>query len=152
MVNSSQENKNNESFEKLYLKERKKNHLFVVVAAVLSIFLVGLVIFNLQTQKLSTEQVPNQAQDFPGSFGQNPGGFQGQRGLQEIDRFFNEDGTVDTDQVDQLKENLPSGIEGRFLPRVSSQIDSAVDGNDITFEQGEELKEAFGVPSDTNTN
>lgn len=151
-MDNKQEDKNNKSFEKLYLKERKKNQIFIMVAAVLSILLVGLVILNFQTKKQSTDQGPNQAQDFPGSFGQNTGGFQGQRGLQEIDGFFNDDGTVDTDQVSQLKKNLPTGFESRFLTRVSSQIDSAVDGNDITSEQGEKLKEAFGVPNDTNTN
>ena len=51
MTDNNQEDKNNKSFEKLYLKERKKSQLFVMVVVVLSILLVGSVVFNFQNQK-----------------------------------------------------------------------------------------------------
>lgn len=152
MTDNNQEDKNNKSFEKLYLKERKKSQLFVMVVVVLSILLVGSVVFNFQNQKQSTEQDSNQVQDFPRSFGQNPGGFQGLRGVLGISGFLNEDGSVDTDQVSQIKDNLPDEFEDRFISRISSQIDNAVEDGEITSEQSEELKAAFGISDNTNAN
>ena len=152
MTDNNQEDKNNKSFEKLYLKERKKSQLFVMVVVVLSILLVGSVVFNFQNQKQPTEQDSNQIQGFPRSFGQNSGGFQGSRGILEISGFLNEDGSVDTDQISQIKDNLPDGFEDRFISRVSSQIDNAVKEGEITSEQGEELKAAFGTFGATNAN
>ena len=152
MTGNNQEDKNNKSFEKLYLKERKKSQLFLLVTVVLTILLIGSVAFNFQNQKQSPDQNSSQSQSLSGTFGQNSGGFQGMRGSLEISEFFNEDGTVDTDQVNQVKDNIPDGFEDRFVSRISSQIDAAVDKGDITNDQSGKLKTAFGISNNTNGN
>ena len=152
MTDSKQEDKNNKSFEKLYLKERKKSQTFVTVTMLLFILLVGSVVFNIQNKKQSIVQNLNQSQDSFGPFGRNPGGFQRPRGLQVVSDFFSEDGAVDTNQVSQVKDNLPDEFEDRFTSRISSQIDDAVKEGQITSDQGEELNAAFGISNSTNVN
>lgn len=152
MTANNQDDKNNKSIEKLYLKERKKNQLFLLATIVLTILLVGSVGFNFQNKNRSTTQDSNQSQSLSGALGQNAGGFQGRRDSLEISEFFNSDGTVDTDQVNQVKTTVPDGFEDRLLSRISSQIDDALKKGDITAKQGAELKTAFGISGETNAN
>ena len=152
MTANNQDDKNNKSIEKLYLKERKKNQLFLLTTVVLTILLIGSVGFNFQNKNQSTTQDSNQSQSLSGTLGQNFGGFQDRRGSLEISEFFKNDGTVDTNQVNQVQNTIPSGFEDRLLSRVSTQIDDAVKKGDITAKQGEELKTAFGISSETDAN
>ena len=152
MKDNKQEDKHSKAFEKLYLKERKKSQLFIMVTIVLSILLIGSVVLNLQNQKLSLAQNSNQSQGLSGPFSQNSGRFQGSGSLQRISGFFKEDGTVDTSEVNQITDNLPEGFEDRFASRILSQINNAVKEGQITSEQGEDLKAAFGISSDKNVN
>ena len=149
MTDENQVDKYNKSFEKLFLKERKNTRIFIVVSALLFILLIGSVALNFQNRNQATGQ--NQTSGLSEFFGQNRGGFQGQRSLTVISDFFNIDGTVDINQVNKIKENIPAEFQDRFFARISSQIDSALKEGDITSDQSKVLKTTFGISDDTNT-
>lgn len=146
-MSEASEKNNTNSFEKLYLKERKKSRIFMATAIILALLLVGSVVYNFQNWQRISDQPTNTTQNFSMPFGQDRGGFQR---LADIKSFFKSDGSVDTAKVDELKSSLPSGFEDRFLDRFSTLIDTSMNDGEITQSQGSELKRAFGIEEGNN--
>lgn len=134
-------------FEELYLKERKKSSILLVAAIVLAISTTGSLIWGVSNLS-STPQLPSGAngQDFGsgGQFGGGPG-----MGM-DIKSFFKEDGSVDTDRIDEITSRLPSGIGSGFTDRIKEQADQAVEDGDITQDQADALKEAIDKATESS--
>lgn len=129
-------------FEDLYLKERKKSSMLTIAVVVLSIVTVWTLAWSLGSSS-DTAQTPA-----AGQFGEGGGpGGGGQGMMQDISSFFADDGSVDTDQIEEMTSRFPSGADSdmssRIVDMMQQQADTAVEDGDITQEQADALMEAF---------
>lgn len=131
----------NSEFEELYLKERKKSSMLLVAVIVLALATAGSLIWAVNGQS-NTAQLPGggSEQGFGGG-GQFGGG--GGPGMMDIASFFNDDGSVDTDRIDEMTSRFPSGAGSQFVDRMQEEADQAVEDGDITQAQADELISAF---------
>lgn len=138
-------------FEKLYQKERQKSKLLLGAVVILSVLLVSSWVLGLSKLKsVAANQPPGLSQNGMGPGG-GFGGGQGRRNLSPK-TFLKSDGSVDTDKVKSVTDNVPADFKDRLLSRVSTQIDSSVSSGEITQAQADALKSAFGITSGTNSN
>jgi len=135
------------SIEQQYIKEKKKSQILIATNIVTLVLLIGGGVWatQLKNNQPDPSNMPfgQQGGQRPGFVGGTPpgGGFMGM----DIESYFKDDGSVDTDKVDEATENLPDEFKDRFLERMSEQIDQAVEDEDITSAQATELKQAFGI-------
>lgn len=118
------------TFEGLYLKERKKATIFMTSAIILAVLAAGLLVYVLSAPQ--------------GMRGQSDGMVRMRMGL-DIKSFFNEDGSVDSAKVSEMTDRVPEGNKDRMLESMGSTIDSAVQDGEITSAQSTELKKAMGI-------
>lgn len=136
--------KDTSTFEDLYLKEKKKSSILlggVVVLAVLATLSLSWAI----TKKGAAPQ--GGAGSFAANLnGQNPQGGPGGGGMRQMDftEFFNDDGSVKTERVQEMLGRMPSGnSDQNFLTRIKEDINQAVEDGKITQEQATALINAF---------
>ena len=138
------------SFEQLYLKERKKAWIFMNTTAVAAVLAVGLLVYAVNKKTEAPEPAAlgenGPRMQFDGEDG--PGGRMQMR--MDVTQFLNDDGSVDTDRVNDMLERLPDNFREDMLGRMETQIDEAVSDDDITQDQATALKSAFGISGDTN--
>jgi hypothetical protein len=134
---------NSASVEELYLKEKKKSNIFLASTVLLAVLLVGSFFYNSNINSSSSSTTDDQ------SGGQFQGGGRGGRGGQNIAEFFDDNGEVDQSAVDTLAERAsqgggPAGANpSQFLERFTQQIDSAIENEEITQEQADQLESAL---------
>lgn len=142
MAQGKQESLPVDSIEQQYLKERKKSQILTITNAVTVIVLAFAIVWGFQNSaNINRGQMPGSG--MPELNGGTPPG--GPMGMNNVEDFFNDDGSVDTDQVDEVKGNLPEGFEDQFLSRMDDQIDQAVENEDITSDQATELRNEFEI-------
>ncbi len=142
------------SFQTLYLKEKKKARIFLISTAIaLVAFLatgVGLITQLNDSPQSRPSALGPSGQDGQGGQGQFPGGNGGPGNggpgmMLDISGFFSSDGSVDSDKVDELTENIPDDFKDQLFEDLSTRIDNAVSDGDITSDQGDALKSALGI-------
>lgn len=138
------------TFEELYLQQKKKSSLLMIAVAVLAITTVGSAAWGFSKSSTSTQAPDGVAtRGFNGQGGMGMGG----PGMQmDITQFFNSDGSVNEDQVKTMVSRLPSGASSQFLSRFEEQIDQAVTDGKITQTQADALKKAFESAAGSSTN
>jgi hypothetical protein len=140
------------SFEHLYLKERKKSRLFMATTGVAIVLTLG----SMAYASNKKTEVPEQVGSFSENSqmtpfgGEGPGGGGAMRMQMDITEFLNDDGSVDTAQINEMLDNIPEDFRDRMLGRMETQIDEAVDNGDITSDQATALKSAFGITGGTD--
>ncbi|MDO8335275.1 MAG: hypothetical protein Q7T74_00640 [Candidatus Saccharibacteria bacterium] len=130
----STKHQHSDEFEELYLKERKKSSILVAVVVVLALATTGSLLWGINKNS-STAQLPTGAQSQGFGQGGPPSG--GMR--MNIKSFFKDDGSVDSDKVDELTSRAPSGAGSRFTDMFKEQADKAVEDGDITQAQADDL-------------
>ena len=71
----------------------------------------------------------------------------------DVTQFFNDDGSVDTSEVESFMSRMPSGRGNagfNFLDRFKDMINQAADDGDITQDQADALIKAFEAESESN--
>lgn len=134
----SESNKGN-SFEELYLQQKKKNSMLMVIVVVLAIATAGSLMWGLKSNSGTGSQRPPSG--FQGGNGQGfPGG-----GMRQMDftKYFKDDGSVDTDAVNDFAGRLPSGAGSQFVDRIKDDINQAAKDGKITQTQADALIKAF---------
>ena len=123
-----------DAFEQLYLKERKKAAGFMVATVILAVLATGLGVYAL-SGKAPTSMA---GQGGMMHFGEGKGA------QLTIKNFFKSDGSIDQDKVNEVKSRMPEG-EDRFSELMRTRIDTAIKDNDISSQQGTDLKNALGI-------
>jgi len=137
-----------DEFEELYLKERKKSSVLLIATIVLALIASGSLIWAV-SKGSNTQDLPN---------GVTNQGVNGQGGLRgngpgmtlDIKSFFKDDGSVDTDKVDEITSRMPSGASSRFTDMIKEQVDQAVKDGDITQEQADALNKEIGITTESS--
>jgi hypothetical protein len=142
------ESKNSKNtFEDLYLEQKKKSSILMTLVVVLAITTIAGLGWGFSSS--SGSQKPPSG--FQGLNGQGaPGGGMGQM---DFERFFKDDGSVDTQAVQDMVDRLPSSAGSGFLDRFKTDINQAATDGKITLSQADALVKAFesaGSTSDAN--
>lgn len=138
------ENKKNNTFEDLYIEQKKRNSVLMTLVVVLAITTIGGLGWGFSKSNTDLQGPPS---GFQGPGGQGfPGGSMGQM---NFDRFFKDDGSVDTEAVQDMVDRLPSGAGSDFIDRFSEGINQAAEDGDITQAQADELINAFETAGDS---
>ncbi len=148
----TQNHNDDNEFEMLYLKERKKSSILLIVAIVLAVATAGSVLWAVNKEPASSSQFPSgtPGQDFNGQGG-FPGGGQGGPGFGlDVTSFFKDDGSVDTDKVDETTSRFPGGGDSRFTDLMQQRVDQAVEDGDITQDQADKLMDAFSTATESS--
>jgi len=144
------------TFEELYLQQRKKSSMLLIAVIVLAISTAGSLAWGFSKGSGSQPNTPGnfQGQGFNGGQG-GPGGFAGPgRGL-DVKQFFNDDGSVNNDEVKSFLDRIPSGGPSgsssnfNFLDRFKETINQAATDGDITQDQADALIQAFETESES---
>lgn len=132
-MSEQEETKENDGaiFEPLYLRERQKSKYLLTSTIILSILFLGALVINPAAE--SATQVGR---------GQGGGGM-GRQGM-SITTFFNEDGSLNQDQVDRVN-SVPAERKEAFAGQLGTQIAGAVSDGTITTDQATALKKALGL-------
>ena len=135
------------SFEELFLKERKKTKNLSLAASICALLFVGTLIWHFQSpQPSAPTNIPQiGSENFRSQDGTPPGGGVFLGG--DVKSFLNDDGSVDTDRVSEILNNAPDEFQDRIVTRMETQIDQALSDGEITSDQAQKLKVAFGINS-----
>lgn len=133
------------SFEELFLKERKKTKNLTLIASACAVLFVGTLIWHFQSPRpsgpVNTPQIGSG--NFRGSNGGPPGGGAFLGG--DVKSFFKDDGSIDTERIDQILDSAPAEFKDRLKDRMKTQITEALSNGEITSDQAQKLKTAFGI-------
>ncbi len=144
----SESNKKN-MFEELYLQQKKKSSTLMIIVVILAITTAGSLLWGVNKGSSSTQRPP-------GGFSQDGQGFPGGgggMGQMDFKRFFKDDGSVDTEAVQEMVDRLPSGAGSQFLDRFTEGINQSAEDGDITQAQADALIKAFeSAGGSTNEN
>ena len=145
-----------DEFEELYLKERKKSSMLLIAVIVLALSTVGSIIWAINSSSSSqqTSQFPGSGAPGQGFGGQGgfPSGSSGPGGGFDVTSLFNDDGSVDTDLVDEITGNFPGGGDSRFIELMTQQAEQAVEDGDITQDQADALIDELESGSSETSN
>lgn len=143
------------SFEHLYVKERKKTRIFMATTGMAVVLALGSLVYAGNKKADNPTGAPglgsNSGQTAPfGGQGGGPGGDGGMRMQMDITNFLNDDGNVDTEQINEMLDRIPDDFREDMLDRMEAQIDEATQDGDITSDQATALKQAFGITGETS--
>ena len=134
-------------FEKLYIKERRKSQTMTIVAAAASILFLGALIYNFQSPNSNLAR--NNLEAFRDGEQPlfSPDGEFTRRGRQggDITSYLKDDGSVNTEQINEMLANIPNELRDMLIDRIAGQIDAAEKDNEINNDQAKALKEAFEI-------
>lgn len=82
--------------------------------------------------------------------GDGPGSGQMRFKGPEVENFLKDDGSVDTEEVNDMLDRVPDDFRSNMLDRMESQIDEAKEDGDITAAQATALKKAFGISGENS--
>jgi hypothetical protein len=137
-------------FEELYLGQKKKSSILLAVTVVLAVTTVGSLYWGFNNTKKNNVAQPPAGFENRGGQGFPNGGQMG--GQMDVTRFFNEDGSVKTAEVQSMVDRLPSGAGSQFLSRLKDNIDQAAKDGKITQAQADALNKAFESAGGVNEN
>ena len=148
----SEQTTTTDAFETLYLERRKKSQLLIIAVVILAIATAGSLAWGLSNNASNPSNMPGnfQGQGFGGQGG--PGSMRGGMNM-DVTQFFNNDGSVNHDEVDSFLSRMPSGNGNagfNFLDRFTDMINQAADDGDITQSQADALIQAFESGSESN--
>lgn len=132
------------SFELLYIKQKRLSTILAVVSGALAVALVVILVVHPGSATKTTAQ---QGGPFGGGGGGQMG--QGMRRNLDITTFIKSDGSVDTDQINQLISRIPAGFKSRLTTRADTEITQAQKDGKITASQASQLRAAFGIGGTT---
>jgi hypothetical protein len=142
------------SFEQLYIKERKKGRIFMATTGVAIVLSLGSFAYASNKKAEAPEQTSfgsGPTSQFNGDMPQGGGPGGGGPNMQmDVTQFLNDDGSVDTAQVNDMLERVPDDFRENMLDRIATQIDEAQQDGDITADQATALKSAFGIAGGTD--
>lgn len=127
-------------FEELYLEQKRKSSILLVIIVVLAITTVGSLYWGLDKAKTNKGAQPPAGFENRGGQGFPNGGRMGQM---DFTNFFNEDGSVKTEEVQNMVDRLPSGAGSQSLSRFKDNINQGAKDGKITEAQAEALIKAF---------
>ena len=107
----SEQTTTTDTFEALYLEQRKKSQLLIIAVVILAVSTAGSLAWGFSNTKNNSSAMPgnSQGQGFGGQNGQGgPGGMRGGMNM-DVEQFFNDDGSVNQDEVDSFLSRMPSG-------------------------------------------
>jgi hypothetical protein len=138
---------NQNSFEELFLKERRKTKNLTLIASACAVLFIGTLIWHFQSPRPSAPANAPQigSQNFRGTNGGPPSGGAFLGG--DVKSFFKSDGSVDTERVNQILNNAPAEFKDRLKDRMKTQINEALSRSEITSDQAQKLRAAFGINS-----
>lgn len=145
----SEQQAKSSTFEELYLQQRKKSSVLLIAAVVLALSTVGSLAWGFSKDSDSSNTADGQTSFQNGNGFQGRGGLGGQMGF-KVEQFFNDDGSINNDEVSSFMERTPSGMADNFLDRFVERINQAADDGDITKDQAEALINALETESSAN--
>ena len=134
-------------FEKLYIKERRKSQTMTTIAAVAFILFLGALMYNFQSPNSNLARNNLEAfRDGDRSLFSPNGEFTNRgRPGRDITSFLQDDGSVNTEQIDEMLANIPNEFRDMLMGRIMEQIDAAEKNNEINNDQAKALKKAFEI-------
>jgi hypothetical protein len=131
----------NQTIEKMYLKEKKKSTIFLLSTVVMTVLFVGSIFIKIPKVDDTNTTPPTNTFGNPDTevrgFGQPTEGRMFGGAMMDIESLFNDDGSVNTDAVNDIEDRLPSGMGASFL---EARIDQEIEDGNITQAQADALK------------
>jgi polyhydroxyalkanoate synthesis regulator phasin len=147
------------NYEVLYEKEKKKGTVFLVLTVALTILFFGSLAWGISEAnepnmpKFKNEKI--RAEKFEQKMG-----LEGRAGAAErrsdknegrgdrkmnmnFNRFLNDDGTVDTNEVKEFLSRMPESMKTEAKDKFNEKLDQAVKDGKITQDQANSLKNAI---------
>ena len=147
------------NYEVLYEKEKKKGTVFLVLTVALTILFFGSLAWGIsEANEPSSPKFRNdniRAENFEQKMGpkeraeaaERRGGDSEGRGDRQMrmnfERFLNEDGTVDTNEVKEFLSRMPESMKTEAKDKFNEKLDQAVKDGKITQDQANSLKNAI---------
>ena len=130
------------SFELLYIKQKRLSTILGVVSGLLAVALVVILVLHptLRPRTASQQRPPF------GAGGQMAQGMQ--RNL-DVSSFIKSDGSIDTDRIKDLTSRIPADFKSPLMTRVETKITQAKKDGKISTTQAAQLRAAFGVGGTT---
>ena len=147
------------NYEVLYQKEKKKGTVFLVLTVALTILFFGSLAWGIseanepnmpkfKNEKIRAEKF-EQKMGLEGRAGaaerrsdENEG--RGDRKMNmNFNRFLNDDGTVDTNEVKEFLSRMPESMKTEAKDKFNEKLDQAVKDGKITQDQANSLKNAI---------
>ncbi len=157
VTKSSHEN-NKTDYEVLFNKEKKKGTVFLILTIALTILFFGALAWgisesNEKPKYMGRSMDSKMEQGLQGKMGQKDRMMESERGepgeqgrgmmRMKFDRFLNEDGSVDTQEVKEFVRNMPANAKENFTNKLNDNLDQAVKDGKITQDQANALKNAI---------
>jgi hypothetical protein len=145
MMNPTVDGPAAEGWRSMYLVQRRRARMLMATTAIALLALAGTVAWAVT--KPGADPVaarPGIEGLVPGS-GEGPGGGFLARG--GVERYFDEDGSLSTEQVEQTLSRFEGlgGVPEGFAARIAGAVDAAVGSGSITAGQGDALLGALGI-------
>lgn len=122
------------AYEHTYIKQRKRKRALIWVLVVVIALMIG--------GFIAYENLGPHHRHHGGTFGANASSLSNRF---NVTRYFNSDGSVNTQRVNKVLSKIPSQDQSQALTAISSKIDTAVSNGQITSAQGSTLKQSFGI-------
>ena len=157
-VNKISSEDNNNNYEVLYNKEKKKGSVFLILTIALTILFFGALAWgitesNEKPKNMGRSMDSKMEQGLQGKMGQKERMMEDGRGepgeqgrgmmRMKFDRFLNDDGSVDNQEVKEFLGNMPANAKENFTDKLNSNLEQAVKDGKITQDQANALKNAI---------
>lgn len=136
-----------QSWRSQYLAERRRARIFMATTALSLAALMGTIAFNV----VGDDPVQAPAAVAAERLADPPGDGTGLRGglgdFGGVERFLNDDGSLNTAAVDETLSRFADlgGVPERFAERMIGNVDDAVAAGTLTEQQGMDLLDALGI-------
>jgi hypothetical protein len=135
------------SYKSLYLKEKKKSSIFLILSIVLTILFFGTLAWAVVEANNDGKKGIRNGQGngmFDDQAGPNDQNGRGRGMMMNFKNFLNSDGSVNTEEVKSFVSRMPSGTgSSNFQTRINQEIDQAVKNGTITQDQATAIKNAI---------
>lgn len=138
------------SNDQAYIKRRKRMNFVGAFLTAIVIIALGVYIYiqsqhTNDTPSAESQAVMDRGAPNPGSDYQKPDSGSATRSMSSSD-YLNDDGSVDTDAVDNLLNKISkSQYKDQFLQKLSDTFDEDQSDGTISSAQRDALKSAFGI-------
>ncbi len=141
------------SYKSLYLKEKKKSSIFLILTVVFTILFFGSLAWGLTEAKDNKHPEFRRNNIMSEKFEQRMGPGMGDyndiqqndrnRFKMKLERFINSDGTVNTNEVKDFLSNLPDQAKNHFREEINDNLERAVKDGKISQDQANSIKSAI---------
>jgi hypothetical protein len=135
-----------------YLVERRKARIFMASTAITLAALIGTLAFDLASSDPVQAPTAFAGEGLPDPPGDGTGLRGGRGAIGGVERFLNDDGSVNTAAVDETLSRFADrgGVPERFAERMIGNVDDAVAAGTLTKQQGLALLAALGISGGTD--